>query len=62
IDTFSASTGEKLGKYLIPTFPGSPGHGRKKNIIMIPKNNLIVFFSLLFGRVFRNLYICVCRN
>ncbi len=26
------------------------------------KTYLIVFFSLLFGRVFSNLYICVCRN
>lgn len=38
IDTFSASTGEKPGRNLYRTFPGSAGHGRKENIIMIPKN------------------------
>ena len=63
IDTFSACTGEKPGKYLIPYFSGfCPAWTIREHYYDTKKTYLIVFFSLLFGRVFSNLYICVCRN
>ncbi|RGQ98053.1 hypothetical protein DWY70_22510, partial [Bacteroides fragilis] len=63
IDTFSACTGEKPGRYLIPYFSGfCPAWTIREHYYDTKKTYLIVFFSLLFGRVFSNLYICVCRN